>query len=108
MSNTVKYLDRQHQPLSQKEWREKFGDASYATVKETPIATVAIETAWVGVACAIEKDRPKLFLVQVIERLKGESKDREEPLWFASEKEALAAHQAAVKRWRNRIDVVKG
>lgn len=103
----MRYFNRQGKPITTEQWRallERKDD--YRRIAQTTLPDGTwISTVWLGLNHRFDSGPPLIFETMVFESENGPYTelylDR-----YSTEEEALAGHEAAVKRWSN-VKVMK-
>ena len=92
------FYNRAGQPITMREWGEHFRQPLYKIVRQTQLRNGRlVSTVWLGADHRIGPGPPLIFETMVF-ALPSISGDLDQ-LRYATETEALAGHEAMVKKW---------
>lgn len=87
---SLEYFDRENNPITAEEWREKFEDDDYRVVKFTTLHDFTeISTIWLGFSHGSSPEGPLLFETRVVHEHDSEV----EMYRYATEQKALEHHE---------------
>ncbi len=101
----IKYIDREGNAITQKDWKDKQATPSYATVQEYDNGVVRLTLKWIG-----KVDRPhdtypeywKLYVL-LVKNYRPDGTLVNDPVdndqYFPNEEKAVAAYQSFLLKW---------
>jgi hypothetical protein len=92
------YYDRQGRPMDQSAWQRRFSDYDYKVVARTAVSGWSVSTVWLGMDLNYAGQGPPVIFETMVFPPEGLATEGEYCMRYATEAEARAGHEEAV-RW---------
>jgi hypothetical protein len=100
--STIRYFDRQGNPIEILDWARKCQDYDYKLVKQEEVGKYFVSTIWVGLNMSMWRNNPiQIFETMIFLNEGSDEERRNDPICdlihrYSTEEQALAGHERAV------------